>query len=99
MITSTPTTLEQVMQQWAGLNRAIAKPVLKRGQKRRWMIIFEEDTSDGWISSDLDEKVEWADLILKNWKTAHRSSWDTWYFHSKRDAEKFLTVYYLKWAE
>lgn len=91
------------MQQWAESNQPITiKPELYRGPGRKWHIRLIEvwpEHVTAFGSSSLDEKVEWCYQTLKTWNTAHRTAWDMWRFDSKRDAEKFITLYILQWAQ
>lgn len=100
------TTLDQVMSQWIMSNPPTIKPNLFRGRNRKWTIqlieVWPEDDPDVKFfsgSSPLDEKVEWTFETLQAWKTAKRTAWDMWIFDSKRDAEKFITLYSLTWAQ
>jgi len=53
----------------------------------------------GASSCILDEKVEWTTKELDNWNNVQRTAWDMWQFKYKKDAERFIVVYYLKWAK
>ena len=46
----------------------------------------------------LDERVNWALEQLDTWSDVRRMAHDMWYFKRKHDAEKFQTLYNLKWA-
>ena len=48
--------------------------------------------------SNLDVRCEWADQQLTTWKTATRLSHQEWKFSKQKDAEKFITLFNLKWA-
>ena len=48
--------------------------------------------------SNLDSRCEWAAEQLHNWKFVTRLSHQEWKFLRRRDAEKFITLYNLKWA-
>ena len=48
-------------------------------------------------SSYLDDAVDWASVELVKWK-CNRTAYDTWQFKSKQDAEKFRTLFLLKWT-
>jgi len=95
------TTLDQVMKQWAMSAEPIIKPTLYAHNKI-WMVELEEVWPDGepkYTNSPLDDRVEWCCQTLKDWPNATRTSWDMWRFESKRDAEKFITLYTLVWAQ
>lgn len=98
-------TLEDVMNVWAESSAPAVRPHLYRGRNRKWHVCLLEDNADNnyvgnqYNSSSYDKKINWMFQILENCKTAHRTAWNMWYFDSKRDAEKFITMYYLVWAE
>ena len=48
---------------------------------------------------DLDEKCEWAADQLKSWPDCQRVAWDRWRFKYRKDAEKFRTLFTLKWIQ
>ena len=63
-----------------------------------WQItIYKEPDVDDFTLKFTD-RIEWATEELEKWN-AWQSSYDTWVFHSKDEAEKFLTFYALKWSE
>ena len=100
------TTLDQVMSQWIQSIPPTIKPILHREKNRKWSIQLmevwpddEEDVKFYTGSSPLDERVEWTFQTLQTWKKTNRTAWDKWIFDSKRDAEKFITLYSLTWAQ
>jgi hypothetical protein len=96
-------TLDIVMKDWANSHAPTIIPNLYKEHK--WTIRIEEkwasvdDAGNYFNSTGLDQRVEWATQILESWKTATRTSWDMWVFSSKREAEKFITLYSLTWAQ
>ena len=48
--------------------------------------------------SNLDSRCEWAAEQLSSWKFVTRMSHQEWMFLRRRDAEKFITLFNLKWA-
>lgn len=69
-------------------------------KNRRWQIKIIEtwpvETFDLKWTFDVDAlqlAVDWTDRALQSWDYVRRESWDTWSFNSKRDAEKFVTLY------
>lgn len=104
MIAIATVTLEEVMAQWGASHRPIVKPEIARTRLKaghtKWKMQLVEIWPDEarFGASDLDKIVYWTESILKNWSTAKRSSWDIWIFDTKRDAEKFITLYNLTWA-
>lgn len=43
--------------------------------------------------------VDWTSNELIKWKGVTRISWDMWKFSSKKEAEKFIVYYNLKWEQ
>jgi hypothetical protein len=48
--------------------------------------------------SNLDVRCEWADQQLATWKSATRLSHQEWKFSNQKDAEKFITLFSLRWT-
>ena len=98
----TASTLEQVMMEWHRSRESSIKPQLAKSG-RDWMLTIREDwpsvddAGNSFHTSKLDEQVIWA--IAKLDGKARRISWNMWKFKTKRDAEKFITVYYLVWGK
>ena len=90
------------------------KDVLENGPKiyadmsqrgRWWCVTLQEDLPEStelfsdWDHTGIfDKRVQWTLDQLSNWPNVKRMSYDMWYFKQKRDAEKFQTLYNLKWA-
>lgn len=89
------------MHQWVNKKSPTIIPKLFKSRSK-WSVTLEEvwpdDVEINNFNSLLDNKVAWTESILYKWQTAHRTSWDTWQFDSKLDAEKFITIYHLTWA-
>ena len=72
---------------------------------RTWVLEIQidwgmfNDFGNSWGTLDLDKRVIWAAAQLETWDNVSRQAWDMWHFKHKRDAEKFITLYNLKWAE
>jgi hypothetical protein len=49
--------------------------------------------------SAVEEKINWTIEQLASWAFVSRQSYDQWAFIRKRDAEKFKTLFTLKWAQ
>lgn len=47
----------------------------------------------------LEEKLSWATDQLSEWPNVRRLGYDRWSFTKKRDAEKFITLFNLTWAQ
>lgn len=72
----------------------------------RWRVRIEEDwaNSNGEFyytadQSNLDQRCKWAEEQLKEWRFVTRLSHQEWKFFNKRQAEKFITLFSLKWAQ
>ena len=75
----------------------------------RWWINIHEDwertPSDQhyhyYTASDnkLAERIEWTDQQLKSWKLVSRQSYQHWTFMRRADAEKFITLFNLRWTQ
>jgi hypothetical protein len=89
------------------------KDILENGPKifvdlsRRgkwWCIQLQEDLPEPeWYPTvpnigKLDERVNWVLGQLSTWADVKRMAHDMWYFKHKHDAEKFQTLYNLRWA-
>jgi hypothetical protein len=89
------------------------KSMLERGNKiyadlsqrgQSWCIQLQEEPPEvvhGPVFSEFDklnQRVDWCCEQLKSWTNVRRTGHDIWYFSRKRDAEKFQTLYNLKWA-
>lgn len=79
-----------------------AKPELWKNNKGKWSVTIQEIWADShWNDSDpvgvlFDKTITWTENELKKWD-CKRTSYDTWIFKSKRDAEKFITLFLLQW--
>ncbi len=84
-------------------------PKIKISLEKRnqlWKVRLEEnwpkENYKEMISSDyenLDKRCKWAEEQLKTWKSATRFSHQDWLFNSRQEAEKFITLYKIVWAE
>ena len=78
------------------------KPALIRNRQGAWQITLKSSFDDPELFQVtdfpvFDSRVEWLTEESENWD-CWRSSYDTWVFSSKDEAEKFITFYLLKWA-
>jgi hypothetical protein len=93
-------TLKFIMEHGPKINANLRKVNLS------WRVRLEEDWDDCDIGdqyydmdySNLDKRCEWTDQQLQNWKFTTRLSHQEWKFLSKHQAEKFITLFNLKWA-
>lgn len=82
------------------------RPILRKHGKG-WRISVEEVHPDEIILTYgttidpdiLNEAIDWTTTQLSTWPNVRRMSWQDWDFKHKSDANKFITLYYLKWAE
>lgn len=58
--------------------------------------ILEEITSS---HLNLDNTINQVSEELKTWKGCRRIAWDRWEFDSRKNAEKFVTLFHLKWQK
>ena len=62
------------------------------------IVDFDEDI-DADINADLwTACIEWTDQHLASYPRVTRMAYDMWYFERKREAEKFQTVWLLKFS-
>jgi hypothetical protein len=87
------------------------KSILERGptiiislekERSHWRISIRDDmTFDEFSYSDFDSKINqainWTEDQLKSWPDVRRMAYDIWWFERRRDAEKFKTMFTLKW--
>ena len=59
----------------------------------------DESVTTMSIGIKLDERVEWACEQLVSWPDCYQVAWDRWEFEHRRDAEKFKTLFMLKWDQ
>jgi hypothetical protein len=72
----------------------------------RWRVKVEEDWGDSSIGhmyytatyTNRDVCVDWTAEQLSKHRFVNRISFDQWAFLRKRNAEKFITLFNLRWA-
>lgn len=66
-----------------------------------WDKTPSEEYYQYYTASDeaLEEKLLWATEQLSTWPNVKRLGFDRWSFSKKRDAEKFITLFNLTWAQ
>jgi hypothetical protein len=90
-------TLDQVMMQWSKLREVTIKLQLEKSGRGYMLSIFEDGLGNSFNGSNLDKQVKWVTEQLDG--QASRRAWNMWKFKNKRDAEKFITMYYLVWGQ
>ena len=73
-----------------------------------WRVRIEEDWENTpgtehefYYTTDynnLDIRCEWAEQQLSTWKSAKRLSHQEWKFSNRKEAEKFIILFNLKWT-
>lgn len=74
----------------------------KRG--KYWVLTIKEKEYDFiyYGTPDIEKSqqiIDWAEEQLASWPNVKRMAYDQWYFTYKKDIEKFVTLFNLKWAE
>ena len=80
-------------------------PVLTRGPSTLcpWEVNIEEQWPDGIkygtteSSKELAIRYTWSESQLDKWPDVIRWGLTSWLFKNQNDAEKFITLYYLRW--
>ena len=95
--------LQSVMIQWANqmaTKEITIEPKLVK-RKNKWALVLEErwpySTPPVTDQSELDDRVNWCVEKLKDWPGCTRMSYDQFWFDTKVEAEKFITMYTLIW--
>lgn len=71
--------------------------------RKKWCVSIVEEVRDEEEGREiyfkhLDECITWCIHTLEPWKGVNRTSYDMWYFDRHEDAQKFITLFSLKWA-
>ena len=95
-------SLQHIVNSWIQLAAdpyIIARMIDK---KRKTSVVLEEvwpaDEPYNNSSSTLDNMVAWVTTELEKLPTVRRTAWDTWEFNTRREAERFVIMYNLKWT-
>lgn len=93
--------LQAVMFRWRNRDFVIKPTLHCRGNTYRLQLVEEWD-QDEYVKHPgltLDHCVKLVEEKLKDWPNCNRMAWDMWDFKSKKDAEKFITLFHLSWAQ
>ena len=60
------------------------------------ILIYDDWNLD---SKEFDASIFWATEQLSTWPNCQRIAYDRWQFKRRIDAEKFKTLFMLKWAK
>lgn len=95
-------SLQHIINDWI---RLAADPyIIARmiDKKRKTSIVLEEvwpdDEPYNNSSGALDTMVAWVTTELEKLSTVRRTAWDTWEFNTRREAERFVIMYNLRWT-
>jgi hypothetical protein len=91
--------LEQVLKSWK-MTEPTIRPELTQESRTKCILTLQEEWPDDFnhgSSSKLDDCVDWTCDKLNTWTGCKRLAWNIWRFNNKKEAEKFLTVFYLSW--
>jgi len=91
--------LEQVLRGWR--SESSIKPTLVHATGPNWILTLTEEWPDDLNHGSthlLDDCVEWATEKLQPNSKCTRIAWNIWNFKTKKEAEKFLTMFYLSWT-
>lgn len=72
--------------------------------KKSWVVHIKDTWSEPlafipFNHIDLKKCIDWSQSQLSSWKTCKRTSYDKWQFSSKKDAEKFITMFNIVWPQ
>jgi hypothetical protein len=94
--------LVDIMETGPTISATLSKRVL------RWQVRIHEDWGNTpsenqyqyYTANDrkVAQRINWATEQLVTWKFVKRISYDQWIFFNKRSAEKFITLFNLRWA-
>jgi hypothetical protein len=96
--------LQAVVFKWQD-QYSVIKPTLHRRTSEcyRLQLVEEfgtvDDAGNSIPSGKFDECVKWVEEQLKDWTDCKRMAWDMWDFKHRHDAEKFITLFHLSWAQ
>lgn len=48
--------------------------------------------------SQINQRLDWIEQQLNNWKGVHRSGYESWQFDEKNIADKFIMLYNMTWS-
>lgn len=94
--------LQAVMFKWSE-RLSVIKPKLHLRESKWWRVQLVDEIDEGdpntWYNQKFDDCVSWSLDKLKDWPDCKRMSFDMWDFKHRKDAEKFITLFHLSWAQ
>ena len=99
--------LQSVMFRWKDRVSMIKPTLHRRASTRTYWYRLQlvedfgsvDDAGNHYPTKNLDDCVKWVEEKLKEWPNCNRMAWDMWDFKSRRDAEKFITLFHLSWEQ
>jgi hypothetical protein len=93
--------LQSVIETWVReVVEVTIEPKLYKRQNK-WALVLEEHweypTPPIGGSEHLDKRIEWCADKLKDWPGCKRMAYDQFWFNTKLEANKFITMYTLTW--
>lgn len=73
--------------------------LLLQRRGRKWCIIIEESFTLDLHNEIWTNAINWTVSQLEHRKDVSRTSYHMWYFNTKQEAEKFQTLFWLKWGQ
>ena len=92
--------LQAVMFKWSE-RLSVIKPTLHRRNNHWYRLQFVEEMFDdsSHQTKKFNDCIVWTEEQLKNWSNCKRMAYDMWDFKHRKDAEKFITLFHLSWAQ
>lgn len=99
----------QILQQWEPKYEVLQKigqgmvpiKIFKNYQHDYTLCIrydLEEDFQANQNTYLLNDIINWATEELVKWPRVRRTAYDMWKFSNKKQADKFITLFNLRWA-
>lgn len=70
-------------------------------QRNEWAVSIDRKNRDIFYllpDEGIKARVDWAVKTLLSWKFVDRTDYNRWLFLNKNQAEKFITLYNLRWS-
>ena len=90
--------LQAVIFEWKNEDSMI-QPTLQEADNCYRLQLVELTEDNSYHTNKLDKCIDWVSTQLLDWPDCRRIAWDMWNFKHRRDAEKFITLFHLSWAQ
>lgn len=90
--------LQAVMFKWKEQDLMI-QPTLRKTNNCYRLQLVELTEDNSYHTNKLDRCIDWVNTQLVDWTDCKRTAWDMWDFKNRKDAEKFITIFHLSWAQ